>query len=462
MKSNKLFQFTIAVVVLLVGGCTTGLKQTGEITMATPKALATATPKQMAQLRTAMLTATTMRSIQAPSYWSQQRRWSPRRHFGPLYGSSPDIHLNGEGANFVYNRFFTGHPDAAVFQKYYGPTLPSNQPSLAEAIPGTLPNSGFRDVRLSFDQLTYSSRYGGSFKLTFRSLEDLQVEYRKADKAWDIASLEIAVYVRPVPTLFNPNAPLYSVPNGNVHVEFRPQGIIAYTLTNGILTVQKGDPLPALLTALAESAQAIVGASPAESFRRDATRFSHGLVHAAFWEEIGQTNNVTAIEISDGFFFPRTTAGRPVAVVSVQISDVRLDTESGGEEIYITLDAAHEFQGVSIPPTFSWELPEIDNRGSTGWTTVGVFPLDWDCGQLQTVILMLSIREEDDVSDDRFVTDPRAFQTGALECSGMQIAFNNGQFGFYRNLPDEQLVIVQDDEVAGALTARMRISVIKQ
>jgi hypothetical protein len=212
------------------------------------------------------------------------------------------------------------------------------------------------------------------------------------------------------------------------------------------------------MAALIEVAQT----NAANSFRIDAARFSHGLVHTAFWEEIGQTNNVTGIEISDGFFFPRTTQGRGVAVVSVQVSDISLDTESGSEEIYIRLDAAHMFQGVSLPPTFSWEYPEIDNHSSTRWQTVGVFPLDWDCGQLQSVLLMLTVKEEDISFDDRFSTDPLAFQTGALDCSGMQTAFNNGQFGLYRYLPEQQLLIVKGGEVEGALTARMCISVIKQ
>lgn len=456
MNPYKFLLLCITTAVFLVSGCTTFPKRPMDITEATPK--------QIAELRATMLKATTLRALDKPPSWLPERRWSPRRHFGPIYANSPDIHLNGQAASFVYNRYFSSHPDAAVFRKYYGTSLPSNTPTLPDAIPGTIPGNtgGFRDVRLDFQQLTYSSRYGGSFRLAFRSLEDYQVEYRKGNDAWDIASLEMQVYVRPVPSYFNPNSPIYSVPSGNVHVEFRAQGVVGYAVSGTELTIKDGDPLPALMTALDESAQTFVGAQGV-NFTRDSTRFSHGLVHAAFWEEIGQTNNVTAIEISDGFFFPRTTAGRPVAVVTVLAHDVRLDTEAGAEEIYITLNASHMFQGVSVPPTFSWDYPEIDSRDSTSWQTVGVFPLDWDCGQLQSIILMFSVREEDRVTgDDRFITDPRAFETGALDCSGMQTAFNNGQFGFYENLPDEQLLLVDGDEVEGTLTARMRISVIKQ
>ena len=455
MKAYKNLLLFITAIVLLGGGCA-NYKYL-------PKDIRKASPKQIAVLKATMMKAATMRDLNAPVNYPEQRRWAPRRYFGALYGNSPDLHLNGQAANFVYDEYFANHPDANVFQKYYGTPLPSSTPTLPDAIPGTIPNTagGFRDVRLGFNELTYSSRFGGSFRLSFRSLEDYQVEYRKNNDAWDIASLEVLIYVRPVTTYFNPNNPIYSVTNGNVHMEIHPQGVIGYTVSGSTLTVKEGDPLPDLMAALQESAEVMVGTGGA-NLRRDATRFSHGLVHAAFWEEIGQTNNVTAIEISDGFFFPRTTAGRPVAVVSVQAQDVRLDTEPGNEEIYITINASHQFEGGGLPPTFSWDYHVIDHRGTTEWKTVGVFPLDWDCGQLQTVILLFDILEDDTVGDDRFVTDPRAFQTGSLDCSGMQAAFDNGQFGFYENLPDEQLLITDDDEVEGALTARMRVSVIKQ
>ena len=475
MKTHKDFLFIITAVIVLVGtGCdmndaaTTGNEErpdTSDITdLMLPEGLATATPMQLTKLRAVMKKGTTIRNIEIPSQWPQLRRWSPRRHFGPLYGNSPDIKLNMESATFVYNDFFTGHPDAAVFRKYYGPTLPSNTPTPAAAIPGTLPAGGFGDLSLGFDRLTYSSRYGGSLKLMFRSLEDFQVEYREANTVWDIASLEMAVYVRPVTTYFNPNAPLSSVFANSVHVEFHPQGVIGYTVSaNGGLTADQADPMPALLVALGDTARTMSTATTAMLFRRDATRFSHGLVHIAFWEEIGQTNNVTGIEISDNFFFPRTSRGHAIANVSVQVSDISLDTEPGDEEIYITLEAAHMFQGVSIPPTFSWEFPEIGNHGSTSERIVGVFPLDWDCGELQTVALMLSVREKDDISfDDNFVTDPLAFHSGALNCSGMQTAFNNGQFGLFVELPEKHFAIVKRNDFAGVLTARVRISVFKQ
>lgn len=460
MEKFILMLMHIAASILLLSGCAP--MQTY------PVNLATASPEQIRELRASIVQSSSVRRVPPPSSWQQQYRWSPRRYFGPLHGSSPDLHLNGETATFVYNRFFANHPDATIFQKYYGTPLPTNSPTLAEAIPGTIPSSGFKDVRLFFDQLKYSSKYGGSFRLIFRPLEDLQLEYRKSNTAWDIGALEVNVYVRAVPTYFNPNNALFSIPESNINVEFRPQNVIAYTVTTGNKLVPlEGDPLPGLLSALADTAQTIISGStntPGYNFRRDASRFSHGLVHAAFWDDIGHTYKVTGIEITDDFFLPRTTWARPAAVVSFQATNVRLNTEPGNEEIYVTIDAGHKFKNVDAPLGYSWEFPEIDNGESTYWRSVGVFPLDWDCGQLETVFLMTSVREDDTgVFDDRFITEPRLFETGPLDCDGMKDAFNNGQVGLYRELPEQQQIIINDDgEVEGALSSRTRIYLIKQ
>ena len=295
--------------------------------------------------------------------------------------------------------------------------------------------------------------------MSFLPLEDFQVEFRKSNSAWDIASLEMDVYVKPVPMYFNPNAPIYSVPSSNIHIEYHPQGVIGYDVaTNGNLTIKEGDSMSELQTALVEAAKT----AATVAFAREATRFSHALTHSAFWEEIGPTNNVTGIEISDDYFFPRTSAGLGVAVVTVQVSNVRLDTEPGSEEIHIHMDAGHYFRGVSQPPGYSWEFPKIDDHGSTGWKVVGVFPLDWDCGQLETIIFTMRVQETDPFIDDWFHVD--AFQSGPLACGAMKTRFDNGQFGLYEELPEKQLLIEDKNggEVKGALNVRIRVYVNKQ
>ena len=455
-----------AIAVALASGCSTATttkdaKDTTAVTSTATAKLAALNSEQTKQLSAVMTKGLVTRSIKPPPSWiAEQVRWSPRRHFGPLYGNSPDLHLDGNAATFVYNRFFTGHPDAPVFQKYYGAALPSNQPTLPQAIPGTVPNGdGFRDVRLSFDQLTYSSRYGGSFKLTFLSIEDFQVEYRKGTDAWDIGALQMNIYVRPSPNQFNPNSPITS---GTVWLELLPQQVTGYTLdpNNNAISDKPGDPMPALAVALADTAQSMRGAG---TLPREAARFSYGLVHSAFWGEIGANNSVNGIELSDNFFLPRTSAGNATAVVSVQLANVRLNTEPGDEEIYPTIVATHQFRGNDNPPSFSWSLSRINDGESTGWKTVGVFPVPFDCSGLETIFLQIKFREQDDPGfDDNFITDPHTIQTGQLNCAGMQTAFNNGELGLFSNLPDQPISIVADGEVEGAVNVRMRVSVIRQ
>jgi len=373
--------------------------------------------------------------------------------------------LDGEGGQVVYDQYFSGNPDAAIFRKYYGATLPANIPTLPQAVPGTVPGSGFRDVRLSLDRLTYSSRYGGSFKLSFLTTEDFQVEYREGSEAWDIAGLEMDVYARPVALRFNPNSPISRTPQGDIHLEFRPRGVVGYTVsTSGDLTLAPGDPLPNLLSALQQTAQNIV---QGQSFRVDVERLSLGLVHAQFWDDIGQTNTVTAVEISDGYFFPRTTPGIPVAVVTMQVSDISLNTEPGDEEIDIRLDVNHVFEGcefhLSDCPGFTFEFPEMDEHSATSQITIGVFHLDGDCSSLKAVGVAPSVVETDGITlEDRFDTAPLAFQTGELDCVGMKAAWDSGTFGLFTEFPVQQVLLVQDGDVRGAMTMRTRVFVIRE
>jgi hypothetical protein len=150
--------------------------------------------------------------------------------------------------------------------------------------------------------------------------------------------------------------------------------------------------------------------------------------------------------------------------VDAQASDVNLDTEPGDEEISIQVNASHMFSGLTPEqaPGFTWQFPLIDNRGSTGWKTIGVFPPDHDCDRLQTIILTLGVREKDALSDDQFMTEPSAFQTGPLRCGAMHTAFTNGQFGLHEELPAQTFLLMRKDQVRGAVGARTRVYVISQ
>jgi hypothetical protein len=405
------------------------------------------------------------REFPFPKGWVKERRWAPRRYFGPIFGNSPDLHLNGENATFVYNNFFVSNPDAAIFRQYYGANLPSNAPTLPEAIPGQMPSTGFKDVRLSLDRLTYSSRYGGTFKLSFVQSEDLEIEYREGNQAWDIASLEMSVYVVPVASQFNPVAgPIFS--NSLMYVEFHPQGVVGYDVgQNGRLTIQTGDPLPGLLTALSQTA---VTAASGANFPTDAIRFSLGFVHTQFSDLISGNRVVTGVEISDGYFFPRTREGIPVALVTAKVSDINLDTEWGSEEIHVSLTVAHVYDGLDQNnwPAFRFEFPEIDDHGSTPEKVIGAFPLENSCGNISEIWIFPDVMESDPISDDVFGTDPTVWSitvpSGTFPCSAVQAAFNNNQYGLVSELPSKVFTLLQGGDVQGAMTMRTRIYLVRE
>src|SRR5262249_50062254 len=144
---------------------------------------------------------------------------------------------------------------------------------------------------------------------------------------------------------------------------------------------------------------------------------------------------VTGVEISDGYFFPRTREGIPVALVTTKVSDINLDTEWGSEEIHVSLTVAHVYDGLDQNnwPGFRFEFPEIDDHGSTLEKVIGAFPLDNNCGNISEVWIFPNVRESDPVSDDVFRTDPMVWSitapSGLFPCSAVQAAFNNNQYG---------------------------------
>src|SRR5262245_1428632 len=66
-----------------------------------------------------------------PAGWPTNLTWKPRRYFGPFWEGSDlsqiEVVVAGpSGANWYFNDYFSGHPDAAQYQPFfYGQTLPA-------------------------------------------------------------------------------------------------------------------------------------------------------------------------------------------------------------------------------------------------------------------------------------------------------------------------------------------------
>jgi len=402
--------------------------------------------------------AGTILPIAPPKWYPRDLSWRPLRHFGPFFSGSDitQIHfkLNAKIANWYYNNFFTGHEDAEIFQKYYGSSLPANTPT-TNIVPGTFPDSdGFNDTMLALQRVSYSSRYGGAVQLKFKTFEDYEVEVRNGTTLWDITTLEMNVYVVPIAGWFNPNYPLSS--GGRTYIEFEPHGVVAYELVSNNLIVLPDSNLTDLDSALREIAVQML----TSTFAREAHRFIHGFSHSQFKDYIGPTDKVDWVEITDDFFNPHTREGEVVFTFSVRISDINLDTEPGDEEIKVTIAAQHMFDTINQAqnPIVSHEFREINNREGTYFRNFGIFKLQ-ECDALQAVIFSISVVEDDDFPnpDDRFDT---TFHQIAFNCSNLTSRADDGSFGLVSENTTEGVLLMDDDNVEGALTFVTRVSLL--
>jgi len=410
----------------------------------------------------------------APSDWPSGTSWRPLRNFGPFYAGSHLGHVqvvlhggtSSNFATFAYNDFLTASPDQSIYQKYYGSPLPSSGPPAADPAPGAFPsNDGFLNVLLSLSRIRYTSRFGGSVELLFVSSEDYQGEARSAGTRWDVGALELSVYVTPVKSLFNPlSTGLFGLAS-RVHVELTALDPVAYTSPSALapLVRNPGDDGAALNNLLLQAARQLETGGASLQFRRDADRLTHAYVHTQFQQFLGPTEVVDTIWISDDFLDLATRVAEGVALLEFRVVDVNLNTEPGEEEIHFTVALQHMFEPGSVgpeDPVVSHTFREIGNREGTPFATVGAFTFP-ECDRLLASIMAISVIETDGVTqDDRYQSIVRSLE--ALDCGVLRQRFNAGQFGIVAELPVEDEVLLQDDEVKGTFSHVTRIGLTRR
>jgi hypothetical protein len=398
-----------------------------------------------------MAQAGTVLPVRPPQGYPAQLSWRPLRHFGPFFSGSDitqiQLVLNAKNAGWFYQDFLTGHEDSAIFKKYYGANLPSTTPAI-DVVPGTYPNAdGFNDIRMKLHRIKYTNRYGGSVQLQFRSDEDYEVEVRKGTILWELNSLIMRVYVVPIAGVFNPNYPINAAP-GPVYVEFIPGEAVAYDIVGDRLNVRPDNALAELTTALGEYAPQVASAN----FNRQASRFVYGFVHSQFKDYIAATDKVNMIKITNDFLDLQTRDGEVTFHLNIRISDINLDTEWGDEEIIITISAEHVFDLNNRVgnPTISYDFDKINNREGTPFRNFGVFKLE-QCTALDSIIFLISVLEDDDFPSPDDTYDLIA-NSIAFECGNLQSRANNGDFGIVSENATEGVILMDDDNVEGALS----------
>jgi hypothetical protein len=213
---------------------------------------------------------------------------------------------------------------------------------------------------------------------------------------------------------------------------------------------------------LRQVADALEGPA-ALQFRRDVKRFIYGFVHGQFQDDLGPTEVVDRVVISDDFLDLYTHNAEGVILLAFKINEVNLDTESGDEEIHVTVGAEQRILSDTgwEPINFGHTFDEIRNREGTSWRILGEYKLA-DCNNLEgEFVTSILVREEDAVGpNDRYST---ALTLVRPSCSDMQNMFNAGTLGIAEQVRHDGLLLVNDDgDVDGALSFTHKFTVARR
>jgi hypothetical protein len=363
-----------------------------------------------------------------PRGWPRDLAWKPRRYFGPFWHSSrlEEIEVLVQGpstAIWYHNDFFTNHPDAAPYQPFYpGNVLPSDRTPDRQYMPGYIPpQDGAGVIYFALERVSYSSRYGGTVELFFRSQGNVGLEFRNGQIVWDVTDLLMKIFV--TPTKEGQTTPLLAHGKGEVTCEFHPRGVTAYSLTTPstpfqVLTDNHGSELAGILNVLA--------ARVISDIRDSARRFVAGFLTAQFSELLGPDIVVDSINISDDFIQFFTHKGVPHVWVSFQARNVHsygadIITEP---EFRLTLSSDYVWtSGIIHGPS---RTADVENHGATPWVTVGQWTLD-EIRHLGSIVLRVSGVEVDwPDSDDVFDTYETAI---TLDQAELVAAHQHQQYG---------------------------------
>jgi len=275
-------------------------------------------------------------SLQTPS----GARSKPLRHFGPFNAGSDlsQIQVLITGLLFhgwYHNDFFSNHPDDAVFAKYYpGEDTPDRSISETPTVqhdPGTFPGisgnqpESFNDILLSLASIHYTSAYGGSIRLLFRSSENTEFEVRRNNTLWDVRRLEMSVYVQPDRNKLDPirpgvfgNAAFW---RKRIHAEFRPERVTQYTISDAGTDNQKMAMVSSPAIDDLKAALAILGDRVEQNIAIHAARFAHGFLQSQF-QTLIDGKVVDSLEISDDFVDMVTRDPQPYLWVRARIGTI--------------------------------------------------------------------------------------------------------------------------------------------
>lgn len=370
--------------------------------------------------------------------------YKPMRHFGPFargsdfrqvqvvitptvitpYNQPASVSWNAE---WYHNGYFVGHADAAIMKNYYpNQVLPTDATPVQDRSPGDL-----RPTVLELNEIKYTSRYGGTVRLFFRSNEDFGFEIWDVDSnsMWDIKDLWMSCFVVPQADVLNPvdvadRNRLTNYAGKRIHMELaaRKENATAYQIGQAGLQTTLAPYVPGTEPSLEEVLARLASALEAsQNLSRGAKRLTCAYLHSEHQAQIPPGYVVDEVEISDDYFNLRGHQGQPWFGIWGRIANISAYSEFLGDpEIKMTVTVFHVLKdGTStamVNKTYEME------RDSYFMSTPSFFVGGWTLAELEAQVQQqptlfppaINIRT-DTVEEDPFFDDDLGEFTTILE-----------------------------------------------
>jgi len=403
------------------------------------------------------LLAATLSPRVAPANWPKGLAYRPRRNFGPFFSGSDflsvKVLMNGQAANVFYGQFLVTHPDADLFKRYYGPSLPNTDVSWS-SVPGRFPPCSqgspatTNNIVLALTRVRWRARYGGSIELLFRSQEDFEGELCYQGVTWDLGSLEMRVYVTPTTTVLN--GAIQSPQSANVvigsvsGIELTTSNETAYDASRIALS----DPTASgtLARALADLSKSLLTSSNQHPLLLDATRFAYGFLNSQFQDDLGPLKVVDTIEISDDFLQLKTHVGQPYVRLEVRIFHLHWD---GAEDMNVEIWTFWDPNSYAYSSDVT--IPGVSDGEATGYHTTMLWPLRVCNPSLPDASFFFDVHDGDAAASKLY--DLRVFN-----CSELQARYAANKFGVINEWHVSPVWLRVGDETQGWLSAYVRLS----
>lgn len=347
--------------------------------------------------------------------------WRPMRNFGP-FSNGPEFSAirifirDPSSVDWIWNDYFAGHVDAAIYRKYFAGAFPPASNALnVTHYPGAVPPItqanpiGYENMLFQLGAVSWSSQYGGSVCLEFSLSEDVQFEIRNAGTLWDLTGCLLRIYINARRESMNP------ITDGNLlisgakmkeffNAELIPNDEVVQYAVVGSANQTRIEKAADVDKALLNETLSEVAGKIREKIAEPAFRFAHGFLHCQFQDRLKAGDAVDSIELTDNYADLVTHQREAVmAVFSRSIlphsrTDWFVWTDSG---LVVRTDSSHVWSNGYMTPGRSYTVDLGDDFG--GWKIHGAWKVRDECDRIVAVDFDISASERDALSaDDRF------------------------------------------------------------